>query len=801
MIHANIEAEQAILGTILTDNRALDLVGDVLQAGFFFDPVHQRIFENASARIRKGHLVSPVTMKLDFDGDEGLKALGGAAYLARIAGASIAIAASRDYAKQIIEAAARRALDTALTGAATRLSAGRDSQEVKMAVLHALQALPEGQADESSYSLMRSVADAAEQAVRAYQGQGSFLKTGVPTLDKIVRGLAPGDFCLIAGATSMGKAQPLGSLVLTDCGWKAMGDVKIGDRLASVDGMPSQVIGIYPQGEKAIFKVTLSDGRSVRCCEDHLWEICGSAVKGKNVVTTARLIEMVRTKTASGRLGLPLFKGEFGVKVDHKIDPWLLGAFIGNGHFPDAGSPMFSTADASTIWRLNGLLADTHEVVASAGYDYRIKGRDGRENAFAAEIERLGLRGCRAETKFIPEEYLVGDNASRISLLQGLLDTDGWVEKFGSVRFSTSSPTLARQTAGLVRSLGGVCSVSKKATKYSYKGESRVGQDHFVLNIRHDDAGQFFSVIAKKRRCRRSRPVRLNITSIEPDGFEAAQCIMVSHPRGLYVTDDFVVTHNTSLALEIAGNCAYRGDGVVFVSLEMTRQELATRMVSAKARVPYSDLRDPSQMEEAEFRKWIEATKGVGEAAMRIIPRHVRDIPAIHAATSRAGLDFKEGKPSLLVVDYAQLVRGQGKGRYEQMTEVSIGLKQMAGMIGVPLIGLCQLSRDIGSRDDKRPQLSDIKETGQFENDADQVIFCHREGYWLQRQGPKLGKDGNITDQARTEWQADIAAVQNTMELIVRKNRHGRLATAEIGFHDATCRFWDLKETRMEMEF
>jgi len=250
----------------------------------------------------------------------------------------------------------------------------------------------------------------------------------------------------------------------------------------------------------------------------------------------------------------------------------------------------------------------------------------------------------------------------------------------------------------------------------------------------------------------------------------------------------------TSLALEIASNVAYRGDGVAFVSLEMTRQELATRMASAISRVPYTDLRDPATMTEDSFRKWIEATTKVSQGTMRIIPRHIRDIPAIHAAVSRAGLDFKSGKPALVVIDYAQLVRGQGKGRYEQMTEVSIGLKQMAGMLEVPVVALCQLSRDIGGREDKRPQLSDIKETGQFENDADQVVFCHREGYWLQRQGPRLDKNGQVTDQAKTEWQADISAVQNVMELIVRKNRHGRLATAEIGFHDATGRFWDLKK-------
>lgn len=454
MTFHNIEAEQAVLGAILVENRVVDQVGDVLQPEFFADPVHRRIFEIATGRIRKGHLASPITMKLDLETDEGLRALGGPAYLMRLAGAAM-VPAAREYAKLIVEAAARRTLHQIAAEADSRLQTGEDSQTVRLAILHALQGLPEGQTEESSYSLAKAMVEATEHAVKAYHGDTSFLKTGVGVLDAIIRGLAPGDLCLIAGATSMGK---------------------------------------------------------------------------------------------------------------------------------------------------------------------------------------------------------------------------------------------------------------------------------------------------------------------------------------------------TSLALEIASNVAYRGEGVAFVSLEMTRQELATRMASAISRVPYTDLRDPATMTEDNFRKWIEATTKVSQGTMRIIPRHIRDIPAIHAAVSRAGLDFKTGKPSLVVIDYAQLVRGQGKGRYEQMTEVSIGLKQMAGMLEVPVVALCQLSRDIGGREDKRPQLSDIKETGQFENDADQVVFCHREGYWLQRQGPRLDKNGQVTDQAKTEWQADIAAVQNVMELIVRKNRHGRLATAEIGFHDATGRFWDLKK-------
>jgi replicative DNA helicase len=248
----------------------------------------------------------------------------------------------------------------------------------------------------------------------------------------------------------------------------------------------------------------------------------------------------------------------------------------------------------------------------------------------------------------------------------------------------------------------------------------------------------------------------------------------------------------TSLALEIAGKVAIdQRKKVGFWSLEMTDDQLAARMASARARVPYADLRDAHQMQEKDFRAWVEASQAISDAPLRTVPKHIRDLAAGHAALRRVKREFGNVL-DLVIVDYAQLVRGMGKSRFEQMTEVSIGLKAMAGMLGCPLIGLVQLSRSIGERDDKRPQLSDIKETGQFENDADQVVFCHREGYWMERQGPKADRGGNITDDAKLQFEADLRSVQNVMEIIVRKNRHGRLATAQVGFHAPENRFWRL---------
>lgn len=454
MTHANIEAEQQLLGAVLCDNRVFGLVSDFLRPEHFAEPVHSRIFEIAGQRIAKGHMVSPVTLKLTLESDEGLKGLGGPAYLARLAGSAIGKSAMPAYAAQIIEAAARRTLDGSLVQAGEMLSGGRDSLEVKSALLTALQALPEASDQVSSYSLLKTVADATAEALEAYQGNTSLLRTGLGPLDGIIKGLAPGDYMLLAGATSMGK---------------------------------------------------------------------------------------------------------------------------------------------------------------------------------------------------------------------------------------------------------------------------------------------------------------------------------------------------TALAIEIAKNIAQQERHLVgFVSLEMARDQIANRMISTVSRIPYTRLRDAHNLTEDEMRKWVESAKAVGEWRMRIIPKHVRDVPAIYAAAKRSALDSPSGRLSCLILDYAQLVRGQGKGRYEQMTDVSISLKHLGSMLECPVIALVQLSRDLGQRDDKRPHLFDIKETGQFENDADQVVMCHREEYWLARQGPKPDKKGDITATAKSDWEADLAAVKNRMELLVRKNRHGKIAVAEVGFHDATNRFWQL---------
>lgn len=270
---------------------------------------------------------------------------------------------------------------------------------------------------------------------------------------------------------------------------------------------------------------------------------------------------------------------------------------------------------------------------------------------------------------------------------------------------------------------------------------------------------------------------------------------------GPFQTGDLVILGGstsmgkTSLAVAISQHIATSGQGVVVASLEMTAASLAQRLVSALTKIPYAAIRRGRASEEG-AREMLEAAKQVSEWPMSIIPSHVRDITAIYAAARQQIGRFKEQgvEPGLIVVDYLQLVRAQGKGRYEQVTNVSMGLKAMAMQCGVPVLALAQLSRGTGQRESRRPQLSDLRESGQIEQDADTVLFTYREHYWLKRDGPPVNKAGEVTAEAQCDWEAALSATKNVMEVIVAKNRHGDIETVKVGCDMATNRFWNLGE-------
>ena len=463
----SIEAEQQLLGAIVTNNDLFDRVASIVRADHFYDPVHARIFETASARIAKNNLASPVTLKAFMEDDSGLAELGGPAYLVRLAGAAISSFAVRDYAEMIYDLAIRRELITVgndIAAKAARVDVDSEPKEQIVDAEQKLYALAEqGQTEQGFQSFLTAVTDAVKVANAAYQREGGLagVSTGLVDMDKKLGGLHRSDLLILAGRPSMGK-----------------------------------------------------------------------------------------------------------------------------------------TSLATNV---------------------------------AFNIARAYKKGITASGE------------------EGAID-------------------------------GGV---------------------------------------------------------------------------------------------------------VGFFSLEMSAEQLATRILSEVAEIPSNQIRR-GDFTESEFRRIVDAAKELESA-----PLFIDDTPAlpISQLAARARRLKRTHGLDALFIDYLQLVRGTGRSenRVNEISEITMGLKAIAKELDIPVIALSQLSRQVENREDKRPQLSDLRESGSIEQDADVVMFVFREEYYKEREKPgdhELDKMGI--------WQEEMERLHGKAEVVIGKQRHGPIGTVELSFEGQFTRFGNL---------
>lgn len=246
----------------------------------------------------------------------------------------------------------------------------------------------------------------------------------------------------------------------------------------------------------------------------------------------------------------------------------------------------------------------------------------------------------------------------------------------------------------------------------------------------------------------------------------------------------------SAVASCIATRAAKAGRGVCIASLEMTPESMAMRILSEATAetgngVSYSDMRRGA-MTEAQFRGVVEvAQRDLQALPIQFLPPSYRDIGAVFAGVKQAKRRMG-GNLGLVIVDYLQLMKADGKSRYEEITNISIALKGMALQLGVPVLGLSQLSRQVESRDDKRPQLSDLRESGQLEQDADTVLFCYRDEYYLEREQPDADDI-----ELWTKWDEARQRAKGRLEVIVAKQRQGSIGTAHMMFNPALNVIWE----------
>lgn len=426
-----------------------------------------------------------------------------------------------------------------------------------------------------------------EKTERHHQSRVQQLRPIVPLNQKqqyLLDDLHDYDQVLVYGPAGTGKAQPLTSKIMTNNGWKLMGDIAIGDMVLGEDGTYNPVSGIFPQGEQEVFRITFEDGRTAECTSDHLWNIyCHDYPERNRIINTTELSRKLNKKAYAKRLYVPLISPNTNTwpTKELPIHPYVLGVILGDGHVSVDGYVAITTADQDIVDRVTKFLPRDTIIAPVAGdhLEFAIRNKvkySKYGNTVKAAMISLGINGKKSFNKIIPTEYLNGSLEQRFELLKGLIDTDGYIGSTGDISYCTTSSIMANQIRELIWSLGGLCKIKTRLPSYTYKGEKKTGRLAYNLSIRLKNRHNLVSLPRKLERLsvnyQYNESLRLKVCNIERIRLEECQCIMIDSQTHLYVTDNYVVTHNTYITTTYAAQEFIKGN---FDKIIITRPTVA----------------------------------------------------------------------------------------------------------------------------------------------------------------------------------------------------------------------------------
>jgi replicative DNA helicase len=466
------------------------------------------------------------------------------------------------------------------------------------------------------------------------------------------------------------------------------------------------------------------------------------------IVTTKAIAASLRTGP-DGRLnhsvanGLPLNLPT----VDVPLPPYVLGVWLGDGA---ADAAHFASADPEVITAGRGM---GQACIAERG-------------SVQAILRTLGVLG----NKHIPASYLRASESQRRALLAGLLDTDGTVTAYGSVQFAVTSRRLAEDFRELVITLGYRCGWSEKPVR----GRSTASSTAYTVTFTTDD--HVFrlsrkSELHQERRLGPSGPKtrRRYIRDVRPVPSRPVRCIQVDASDHLYLASrSMIPTHNSTLALDLARAASVKaGLTAVIFSLEMSRNEITMRLLSAEAQVQLQAMRTGHLSED----DWARLARRMSEVVDA--PLFIDDSPNMSMMEIRAKCRRLKQRHDLrlVIIDYLQLMTSPRRveNRQQEVSEMSRSLKLLAKELDVPVVAVAQLNRGPEQRSDKRPLLADLRESGSIEQDSDVVILLHREDAY-EPESPRAGE----------------------ADFIVAKHRNGPTATVTVAFQGHYSRFVDM---------
>ena len=368
--------------------------------------------------------------------------------------------------------------------------------------------------------------------------------------------------CVADGSVRSGKSQTVSAHLYCPDGKKKMGEIRVGDYVFNKKGKPVRVLGIFPQGKLDTYRITFHDGSSTVCSKEHLWSYTTQkCVSNKHYTMYTSTLEDIMADLESykdkdtmykraGKYRFPLNDCVEFEKQEVKIDPYLLGLLLGDGCITGNSSFSFTNDEY-----------ELHEYVKKAVSYYDCKytyydrdeshcarGNIIHNNILKKFLRYYGLYGKRSETKFIPSDYRYNVKEIRLQILAGLLNTDGYAQKGkSSIRYTTVSKQLYNDVAEVARSLGLFVNTDKKL-------DTREKNKHICYELTIRVNNELYDLLSSKHKSRLNLDVKKQknwrlIKSIEYVGKEECQCIYVDDDEHLYLTDDFIVTHNTIVAI------------------------------------------------------------------------------------------------------------------------------------------------------------------------------------------------------------------------------------------------------------
>jgi replicative DNA helicase len=578
------------------------------------------------------------------------------------------------------------------------------------------------------------------EAVGTQGGVMNGIPTGFTDLDRLLNGLHPGQLVVVAGRPGLGKALALDTPLPTPDGWTTMGEVRVGDRLLGADGRPTTVIATSPIWyDRRCYEVEFSDGSVIVADGSHLWMTRDRQARRGGRPAAVRTTEEIAATlhTADGRrnhsvdntrpLQLPW--------RDLPIPPYTLGVWLGSG---DPADGRFDIADSEIVAHVEG---DGFLALPCGPRTYAVLPVAAESAPFTEQLRTLGLIG----NKHIPPSYLRAAPEQRRELLAGLLDAAGTVTGSGRVRYRASFRRLAHDVYELIVGLGYRCRPPTEAAR-----RRSAPSTGYVLSFATcDDVFRLErKKLAHKRRRQASSSRGRFIVDVRPVDSVPVRCVMVDNEDHLYLAGRAMIpTHNSTVSMDFARNAAIRHNcATAIFSLEMSKVEIVMRLLSAEAKVPLHTLRSGQLSDD----DWTRLARRMGEISEA--PLFVDDTPNMNLMEIRAKARRLKQRHDLklVIVDYLQLMTTPKRveSRQQEVAELSRGLKLLAKEIECPVVAVSQLNRGPEQRTDKRPQLSDLRESGSIEQDADVVILLHRDDYY-DKESPRAGEADFIVAKHR----------------------------------------------------